>query len=243
MSGAEPTPGATWVVIPTYDEADTIADLVAAVRLALPEDHRVLIVDDASPDGTGEIAEGLAAEHADVEVLHHGEKRGLGPAYVAGFRRALDGGAAVVVQMDADFSHEPRYLRSLLSALDDADLAIGSRYVGGGSIEDWGAGRRAISRLGSTYARVALGIGVRDLTGGFKAWRRDALEGIAIEDVSAIGYAFQVETTYRAVKAGFRVVEIPIAFRDRRVGASKMSRSIVFEAAWQVPAMRLRRHL
>ncbi len=145
--------------------------------------------------------------------------------------------------MDADFSHEPQYLPELLGALANADLALGSRYVPGGHVHDWGAGRRTISRLGSNYARTALGVGVRDLTGGFKAWRREALEGIAIDDVSAIGYAFQVETTYRAIKAGFRVVEVPIAFRDRRVGASKMTRSIVFEAAWQVPAMRLRRRL
>ena len=228
----------TWVVIPTYNEADTLSELVAAVRAELPEDHRILVVDDASPDGTGDIADGLG-----IEVLHRSEKRGLGPAYVAGFRRALDGGAGTIVQMDADFSHEPQYLPPLIGALRDADLAIGSRYVPGGRIHDWGAGRRAISRLGSRYARLALGVGVRDLTGGFKAWRRGALEAIAIEEVSATGYAFQVETTYRAIKAGFRVTEVPVAFRDRRVGASKMSRSIVFEAAWQVPAMRLRRHL
>lgn len=228
----------TWVVIPTYNEADTLADLVTAVHAELPADHRILIVDDGSPDGTGEIADGLG-----VEVLHRSEKRGLGPAYVAGFRRALDGGAAEIVQMDADFSHEPQYLPALLGALSEADLAIGSRYVPGGRIHDWGAGRRAISRLGSQYARTALGVGVRDLTGGFKAWRREALDRISIEEVSATGYAFQVETTYRAVKAGFRVTEVPVAFRDRRVGASKMTRSIVFEAAWQVPAMRLRRHI
>jgi dolichol-phosphate mannosyltransferase len=228
-----------WVVIPTYNEADTIADLIAAVRAELPAGLKVLVVDDASPDGTGEIAEALPG----VEVCHRSEKRGLGPAYVAGFRRALDGGAETIVQMDADFSHEPQYLPALVGALREADLAIGSRYVPGGRIHDWGATRRAISRLGSRYARLALGVGVRDLTGGFKAWRRTALEAIAIEEVSATGYAFQVETTYRAIKAGFRVTEVPVAFRDRRVGASKMTRSIVFEAAWQVPAMRLRRHL
>jgi dolichol-phosphate mannosyltransferase len=233
--------GPTWVVIPTFNEADTIAGLVEAVRAELPGERRLLVVDDSSPDGTGEIADRLAASHDDVEVLHRGSKRGLGPAYVAGFRRALEGGAGAIVQMDADFSHEPQYLPALLGALSEADLALGSRYVPGGRIHDWGAGRRAISRLGSHYARAALGIGVRDLTGGFKAWRRAALAGIAIEEVSATGYAFQVETTYRAIKAGFRVVEVPIAFRDRRIGASKMTRSIVFEAAWQVPAMRLRR--
>jgi dolichol-phosphate mannosyltransferase len=229
----------TWIVIPTYNEADTIADLITAVRAEMPGELQILVVDDASPDGTGAIAEDLGG----VEVLHRAEKRGLGPAYVAGFRRALAGGAETIVQMDADFSHEPRYLPVLTGALADADLAIGSRYVPGGRVHDWGAGRRAISRLGSRYAQLALGVRVHDLTGGFKAWRRNALEAIAIEEVSAIGYAFQVETTYRAIKAGFRVIEVPFAFHDRRVGASKMSRSIVFEAAWQVPAMRLRRHL
>jgi len=239
----EPTTAPTWVVIPTYNEADTLADLVAAVRTELPEDRHVLVVDDSSPDGTGEIADRLAADHEDVEILHRAEKLGLGPAYVAGFQRALAGDAGAIVQMDADFSHEPQYLPALLDALADADLALGSRYVDGGAVLDWGVGRRAISRLGSNYARAALGVGVRDLTGGFKAWRRSALDAISIDDVSSIGYAFQVETTYRAIKAGLRVVEVPIAFRDRRVGASKMTRSIVFEAAWQVPAMRLRRHL
>jgi dolichol-phosphate mannosyltransferase len=244
--GTEPTEttsAQTWVVIPTYNEAETIAGLLAAVRAELPEDRRILVVDDASPDGTGEIADRLTTEHDDVEVLHRREKLGLGPAYVAGFRAALEGGAARIVQMDADFSHEPQVLPVLLAALADADLVLGSRYVPGGDVHDWGAGRRAISRLGSKYARMALGVGVHDLTGGYKVWRREALEGIGIEDVSATGYAFQVETTYRAIKAGYSVVEVPITFRDRRIGASKMTRSIVFEAAWQVPAMRLRRHL
>jgi dolichol-phosphate mannosyltransferase len=237
------TAGPTWVVIPTYNEADTIADLVKAVLPELPDERRVLVVDDGSPDGTGEIADRLASEHDDVEVLHRADKLGLGPAYVAGFGVALGAGAARIVQMDADFSHEPQYLPALLGALEEADLALGSRYVPGGRVHDWGASRRAISRLGSNYARSALGVGVRDLTGGYKAWRREALEGIAIDEVSATGYAFQVETTYRAIKAGYRVLEVPIAFRDRRIGASKMTRSIVFEAMWQVPAMRLRRHL
>jgi dolichol-phosphate mannosyltransferase len=201
------------------------------------------VVDDASPDGTGALADELAARDDDVEVLHRAAKRGLGPAYVAGFERALAGGAARVVQMDADCSHDPDHLPVLLDALADADLVLGSRYVDGGAIHDWGAGRRAISRLGSHYARAALGVAVRDLTGGYKAWRREALEAISIGDVDSVGYAFQVETTYRAIKAGLRVVEVPITFRDRRVGASKMTRAIVFEAAWQVPAMRLRRHL
>jgi dolichol-phosphate mannosyltransferase len=239
----DPTGGPIWVVIPTYNEAETIADLVAAVRSKLPGERRILVVDDSSPDGTGEIVDRLAGAHDDVEVLHHGEKRGLGPAYKVGFRRALDEGAAAVVQMDADLSHEPRYVPVLIGALAEADLALGSRYVPGGHVHDWGVGRRAISRLGSRYARAALGVGVRDLTGGYKAWRRSALERIAVDEVSAIGYAFQVETTYRAIKAGLRVIEVPIAFSDRRIGASKMTRSIVFEAAWQVPVMRLKRHL
>lgn len=236
-------PGPTWVVVPTYNEAETIRDLVVAVRDRVAPPRRVLVVDDASPDGTGEIAGELAAAHDDVEVLHRDAKRGLGPAYVAGFQRAIAGGAAQVVQMDADFSHDPAHLPVLLGELERADLVLGSRYVDGGVVHDWGSGRRAISRLGSRYARAALGVGVRDLTGGYKAWRREALEEISIADVESVGYAFQVETTFRAIRAGLRVVEVPIAFRDRRVGASKMSRAIVFEAAWQVPAMRMRRRL
>ncbi len=174
---AETTSGPTWVVIPTYNEAETIAGLVAAVRAELPEERRILVVDDASPDGTGEIADRLATEHDDVEVLHRREKLGLGPAYVAGFRAALEGGAARIVQMDADFSHEPQALPVLLAALADADLVLGSRYVPGGDVHDWGAGRRAISRLGSKYARTALGVRVHDLTGGYKVWRRAAARG------------------------------------------------------------------
>lgn len=235
--------GPIWVVLPTYNEADTIETLVEALRERVAEPRRILVVDDASPDGTGEIADRLAAGHGDVEVLHREAKAGIGPAYVAGFHAALDGGAETIVQMDADFSHDPSHLPALLEGLDDADLVIGSRYVSGGDIHDWGVGRRAISRIGSSYARAALGIGIRDLTGGFKVWRREALEKIRIDEVDAIGYAFQVETTYRAVRAGLRVREVPIEFRDRRVGASKMNRAIVFEAVWQVPAMRLRRHL
>jgi dolichol-phosphate mannosyltransferase len=235
--------GPTWVVLPTFNEADTLPGLVPAVLERLPDERRILVVDDSSPDGTGAVADELAAAHEEVEVLHRREKRGLGPAYVAGFHRALAGGAGAVVQMDADFSHSPEHLPALLAALEDADLALGSRYVPGGEVHDWGAGRRTISRLGSRYARRALAVEVNDLTGGFKAWRREALEGIRIDEVGSVGYAFQVETTFRAIRAGYRVVEVPITFRDRRVGASKMSRAIVFEAAWQVPAMRLRRRL
>jgi dolichol-phosphate mannosyltransferase len=200
----------------------------------------VLVVDDASPDGTGDIADRLAAERDDVAVLHRDAKEGLGPAYLAGFAEALAGGAELVAQMDADFSHDPADLPRLIDALDDADLALGSRYVEGGGVVDWGPGRRAISRWGSAYARAALGIGIRDLTGGFKVFRRVVLEAIDLESIAALGYAFQVETTYRAIRRGFRVVEVPITFRDRRVGQSKMSGSIVFEAALRVPAMRVR---
>ncbi len=201
----------------------------------------MLVVDDGSPDGTGELADRLAERHDDVEVLHRARKEGLGPAYVAGFQRALDGGAALVAQMDADFSHDPADLPRLLAAAEDADLVLGSRYVDGGGVADWGAVRRLISRGGSAYARTVLRLGVRDLTGGFKVFRREVLERIDLETISSLGYAFQVETTFRALRAGFRVVEVPIVFADRRVGESKMSGEIVLEAALRVPAMRLGR--
>jgi dolichol-phosphate mannosyltransferase len=232
---------AMWLVIPTYDEADNVEAITAAALRNLPPNRRVLIVDDASPDGTGEIADRLAATNPDVEVLHRGGKEGLGPAYVAGFGRALAAGAELVGQMDADFSHDPADLPRLLAAAEEADLVLGSRYVEGGGVTDWGAARQAISRWGSAYARTALGIGIHDLTGGFKVFRRRVLEAIDPESVEALGYAFQVETTFRALRAGFKVVEVPIVFRDRRVGKSKMSGGIILEAAWRVPAMRLRR--
>lgn len=230
-----------WVILPTYNEAENLEPLVNAILERLPEPRRVLIVDDNSPDGTGSIADRLAAEHADVRVLHRERKLGLGPAYIAGFRRALAEGAELIIEMDADFSHDPAYLPQLLRAVEVADLAIGSRYVPGGGVMDWGALRRFISRAGSAYSRGALGIGVRDLTGGFKCFRREVLEAIDLDTINARGYAFQVETTYRAIQAGFRVVEVPIVFRDRTEGASKMTKGIVAEAIWRVPAMRLRR--
>lgn len=236
-----PTNRPLWLVLPTYDEAANLAALVASVREQLPVDSRVLIVDDSSPDGTGEIAERLAAEHDDVSVLHRQRKQGLGPAYVAGFREALAGGAELVAQMDADFSHDPVDLPRLLEAAERADLVLGSRYVDGGGVADWGPTRRLISRGGSAYARAMLGVGIHDLTGGFKVFRRAVLEAIELETIPSLGYAFQVETTYRAIRAGFRVVEVPIVFRDRRVGESKMSGSIVVEAALRVPMMRLAR--
>ena len=230
-----------WLVLPTYNEAPNLEAIVAAALERLPHPRRVLVVDDSSPDGTGEVADRLAAANPDVSALHRSHKQGLGPAYLAGFREALAGGADVVIQMDADFSHDPGDLPRLLAAAESADLVLGSRYVDGGRVEEWGAIRRAVSRGGSAYARAALGIGVSDLTGGYKVWRREALEAIDLDSVDALGYAFQVETTYRAIRAGFRVVEVPIVFRDRRVGQSKMSSAIMLEAAWRVPVMRLRR--
>ena len=231
----------TWLILPTYNEAENIAPFVEAVQAELPPGAQVLIVDDSSPDGTGEIADRLAAEREGVRVLHRPLREGLGPAYVAGFREALAGGAELILQMDSDFSHEPAYLPRLLEAMEGADLAIGSRYVDGGGVGDWGAMRRAISRGGSAYARLVLGVPVADLTGGFKCFRREVLEAIDLDAVQAKGYAFQVELTYRAVQRGFRVVEVPIVFRDRRVGSSKMSRAIVAEAIWRVPLLRLRK--
>jgi len=230
-----------WVVLPTYNERDNLERLVVAVRQRLPVSRRILIVDDNSPDGTGEIADRLAAEHDDVEVLHRQAKEGLGPAYIAGFRVALAGGAELIMEMDSDFSHDPAYIPQLLRAIEGADLAIGSRYVAGGGVTEWGRVRRFISRGGSRYARSILGVDVRDLTGGFKVFRREVLEAIHLDDVASLGYAFQVEMTYRALRAGFTVVEVPIVFRDRTAGTSKMSKAIIAEAVWRVPAMRMRR--
>jgi dolichol-phosphate mannosyltransferase len=232
-------PADVWLVLPTYNEAENLEPLVAAARPNLPAGARILVVDDGSPDGTGEIADRLAAA-GNLEVIHRAVKEGLGPAYVAGFRRALAGGARLVVQMDADFSHDPVDIPRLLSAAADADVVIGSRYVDGGGVADWGPVRRIISRGGSAYARGVLGLGVRDLTGGFKVLRREVLEAIDLDSISSLGYAFQVEVTYRASRAGFRVVEVPITFRDRRVGQSKMTGGIVLEAALGVPRMRMR---
>jgi dolichol-phosphate mannosyltransferase len=229
-----------WLVLPTYNEAGNVEDFVRAARRALPESARVLVVDDSSPDGTGEIADRLAAELPDVAVLHRPRKEGLGPAYIAGFRRALAEGAALVLEMDSDFSHDPSYLPALLAAAERADVAVGSRYVANGGIEDWGVLRRAISRGGSAYASFVLGLQVRDLTGGFKCFRRDVLEAIDLGSVESRGYAFQVEMTYRAIRQGFSVAEVPIVFRDRRVGSSKMDWAIVAEAMWRVPLLRLR---
>jgi dolichol-phosphate mannosyltransferase len=234
--------GPVWVVIPTYNEAANIVGLVTAALAELervaPGTHHVLIVDDNSPDGTGRIADQLAEQHPQIEVMHRPAKTGLGHAYLAGFARALSAGAEFVVEMDADFSHDPRYLGDLLHAAQDADLVLGSRYVAGGGIQDWGLLRRLISHGGCLYARMILKVQVHDLTGGFKCIRRRVLETIGLETIRAEGYVFQVEVTYRALLAGFRVVEVPIVFRDRSVGASKMSARIAVEAAWAVPLLR-----
>ena len=234
-------PGPPWIVVPTYNEADNIETLVHAVRAAVP-DGRVLVVDDNSPDGTGKLAEALAAGDPQVEVLHRPRKAGLGLAYVNGFVHALRAGAGYVVEMDADLSHDPEDVPRLLErARAGADLVLGSRYVDGGGVADWDLLRRAISRAGCRYARTVLGVGVRDLTGGFKAFRASTLEAIDFETVRSEGYAFQVELTYRALAKGLRVEEVPIIFRDRTAGDSKMSARIAVEAMWLVPALRIAR--
>jgi dolichol-phosphate mannosyltransferase len=223
--------------LPTYNERENLELMVRALReLGLA----VLVIDDSSPDGTGELADRLAAELDHVEVLHRERKEGLGPAYLEGFRRVLAGDAELIVQIDCDFSHDPADVPRLVEAAREADLVLGSRYVAGGSVQNWGLVRRLVSAGGSLYARVLLGVGIRDLTGGFKCFRREVLETIDLDAVSSRGYAFQIETTYRALRAGFRVVEVPITFADRERGGSKMSREIVLEAIWKVPALRLR---
>ena len=200
---------------------------------------RVLVIDDNSPDGTGRLADRLAQELEYVDVLHRPRKEGLGPAYIAGFRQALADGAERILEMDCDFSHDPKDVPRLIAATEDADLALGSRYVEGGEVADWGVVRRAVSAAGSVYARVLLSLQVRDLTGGFKCYRADVLRTIDLDAIDSKGYAFQIETTYRALRARFRVVEVPIRFVDREVGGSKMSGAIVLEAIWKVPALRL----
>ena len=235
-------PGA-WLVLPTYNEAENLEPIVRAVLPRLADaapDHRLLVVDDSSPDGTGEIADRLAAEHAAVEVLHRAGKEGLGRAYIAGFRKALAAGAELVLEMDADFSHDPADVPRLIRAADHADLVLGSRYVDGGGVEGWELHRKLLSRGGCFYARAILRVPVRDLTGGFKCFHRAVLEAIDLDDVHADGYGFQIEMTYRALRAGFHVEEIPIVFRERRAGASKMDARIATEAVWKVPALRKR---
>ncbi len=230
----------TWVILPTYQEADNLPGIAAAILDTLPG-ATLLVVDDNSPDGTGDLASALAASDPRIRVRHRPGKQGLGRAYLDGFRVALDGGAASIVQMDADWSHDPAALRALVAPLesDAADLVIGSRYVAGGRVLDWGIGRRLISRGGSTFARLVLGLRPHDLTGGFKAWRATSLARVAFDGIHAGGYVFQIEMTQRASQAGARVVEVPITFRDRRVGQSKMSRRIIVEALVVVVRLRL----
>lgn len=231
-----------WLILPTYNEAENIERFVRAVLPQLAAsagEHHVLIVDDSSPDGTGRIADRLAAELAPVHVLHRPEKDGLGRAYAAGFARALAAGAELVVQMDADFSHSPESVPALIAAAREADLVLGSRYVRGGGVVDWGLGRRLLSRAGSWYARTILRVPVRDVTGGFKCYRRELLERLDLSRLRTAGFGFQIEATYRAVQTGARVREVPIRFRDRQLGTSKMSPRIVAEALWQVVALRL----
>jgi dolichol-phosphate mannosyltransferase len=223
--------------LPTYDEAENIRPITEAILAAAPVD--ILVIDDNSPDGTGRIADEIAAAEPRVHVLHRKGKEGLGKAYLAGFRWALERDYDLVLEMDADFSHNPRYLPAMLAAARDADLVLGSRYVPGGGTVNWGVGRKILSRGGSIYARTILGLGVRDLTGGFKCFRRAVLESIDLDSVECSGYAFQIELTYRAHRRGFRIAEIPIVFEDRRVGASKMSRRIVLEAIRKVWSIRL----
>jgi dolichol-phosphate mannosyltransferase len=235
-SAARPGP---WVILPTYDEAENLDSIAAAILGALPG-ATLLVVDDGSPDGTGEIADGLAEADDRVRVLHRAAKAGLGRAYLAGFRRALQGGATAVLQMDADWSHDPAALPGLLAPIVDgsSDLVIGSRYTPGGGVVDWGLARRLISRGGSLFARLVLRLPAHDLTGGFKAWRASTLAAIDFDGIHAGGYVFQIEMTYRASRTGARIAEVPITFRDRRIGQSKMSRRIVVEALLVVCQLR-----
>jgi len=233
-----------WLILPTYNEAVNVEPFVRAVlpqlASAAPE-HHVLIVDDNSPDGTGQIADRLAGEFPQLEVLHRAAKDGLGRAYLAGFRRALDSGADLILEMDSDFSHDPADIPRLIEAAEHADLVLGSRYVRGGAVTDWGPVRQLVSRGGSWYARKLLGVPVRDLTGGFKCFRRQVLETLDLDGVHAHGYGFQIELTYCSIRSGFTVIEVPIVFKEREMGTSKMSLRIALEAVWQVPALRFRR--
>jgi dolichol-phosphate mannosyltransferase len=230
------------ICLPTYNERANLEPMIAALQHVLRDGDRVLVIDDSSPDGTGEIADRLASELGFVDVLHRARKEGLGPAYIAGFRRALADGAELVLELDCDFSHDPEDVPRLVAAAEaGADVVLGSRYVPGGRVGNWGLARRLISRGASLYTAFFLRLGVRDPTGGFKCFRRHVLETLDLDAITARGYAFQIETTYRAKRAGFRVVEIPITFSERTVGRSKMSRLIVLEAIWRVPLLRFGR--
>jgi dolichol-phosphate mannosyltransferase len=231
-----------WLIVPTFNEVDnverTVRGALSQLERVAPGDHRVLIVDDASPDGTGELADRLAGELGALEVLHRASK-GLGRAYVAGFQHALAGGAELVTVMDADFSHDPAHLPALITAATDSHLVLGSRYISGGEITDWPRTRRLLSRCGSLYARSILGVNVRDLTSGYRCIRREVLEAVELPTLRSQGYVFNIELTYRALLAGFRVTEIPITFHDRTLGTSKISLPIAIEALWLVPSLRL----
>jgi dolichol-phosphate mannosyltransferase len=230
------------ICLPTYNERENLAPMIEALTAVLRHGDRVLVIDDNSPDGTGAIADSLAATHPFLEVLHRERKDGLGRAYIDAFRHVLAGDAELVLEMDCDFSHDPRDVPRLIAAAEaGADVVLGSRYVPGGGVRNWGLLRQLISRGGSLYTALFLRMGVRDPTGGFKCFRRGVLEQLDLEAITPRGYAFQIETTYRARKAGFRVVEIPITFVDRAVGQSKMSRAVVLEAIWRVPLLRLGR--
>jgi len=243
---SEPTPQSparpsVWVCIPTYNErenVEAIATRLLGVFDAAAIDGHLLVIDDGSPDGTGAIADALAAHEPRIHTLHRTEKTGIGPAYRAGFRHAMAHGADLLMEMDCDLSHDPAAVPSLVAASASADLVLGSRYVKGGGVQDWGLIRRIISRGGSLYAQLILGVHVRDLTGGFKCFRREVLEALPLDEVASAGYVFQIEMTYRAILDGFRIVEVPITFTDRTRGSSKMSRAIVLEAIWRVPKLR-----
>lgn len=231
------------IVLPTYDECENLPrmiDALAAIRDQVPMPGEVLVVDDGSPDGTGQLADQLAARHDWLHVLHRPGKQGLGRAYLAGFEWALQRPFSHIIEMDCDLSHPVSALPAMLEASQHADLVLGSRYTAGGGVDGWPLHRRVISRGGCTYARIVLGVPIHDLTGGFKCFRREVLETIDLDAITARGYAFQIETTYRALRAGYRVVEVPITFVDREHGGSKMSKAIVLEAIWKVPLLRLR---
>ncbi len=232
------------VILPTYNECENLERFVSSLKEAFRSnglDGRIIVVDDNSPDGTGRIADELASSNGRLSVIHRPRKRGIGPAYVTGFREALKTGTSYIFEMDCDFSHNPGYLPDFLDAIKEADLVLGSRYVSGGQVENWGLGRRMISQGGSLYARAILGVGVHDLTGGFKCFRREVLEALDLNNVSSQGYGFQIEMTYKAIRLGFRVKEIPITFSDRQLGQSKMSKKIFLEAAPLVWKLRLGR--
>jgi dolichol-phosphate mannosyltransferase len=229
------------VCLPTYNERANLERMLEALGGVLRDGDRVLVIDDSSPDGTGKLADRLAGELGFVDVLHRDRKEGLGPAYIAGFRRALADGAELILEMDCDFSHDPGDVPRLIAAAEGgADLVLGSRYVPGGGVGNWGLVRRAISRGASLYTALFLRMGVKDPTGGFKCFRRTVLEQLDLDAITPRGYAFQIETTYRVKRAGFRVVELPITFSERTAGHSKMSKAIVLEAIWAVPLLRLR---